>query len=56
VGKRDFGTVRRLPSGRWQPANRTLDGSLATAPATFDTRGHAAAFLAHGQADGSRGV
>jgi len=56
VGKRDFGTLRRLPSGRWQARYRTLDGSLATAPATFDTRALGAAFLAQVQADRSRGV
>jgi hypothetical protein len=56
VGKRDFGAVRRLPSGCWQARYRPLDGSLATAPATFPTRAQAAAFLAEVQADRSRGV
>ncbi len=56
MGKRDFGTVRRLPSGRWQARYRTLDGSLATAPATFSARTQAAAFLAQVQADRTRGV
>lgn len=56
MGQRDFGTPRRLPFGRWQARYWTLDGSLATAPATFDTRALGAAFLAQVQADRSRGV
>ena len=45
-----------MPSGRWQARYRALDGSLATAPATFATRTQAAAFLAQVQADRTRGV
>ena len=56
MGKRDFGTVRRLPSGRWQARYRALDGSLATASTTFAICAHAAGFLAQVQADRTRGV
>ncbi len=56
MGKRDFGTLRRLPSGRWQSRYRTLDGSLATAPTTFASRAQAVAFLSQVQADRTRGV
>lgn len=56
MGKRDFGAVRQLPSGRWQARYRNNDGVLATAPATFATRALASAFLAQAQADRSRGV
>lgn len=56
MGKRDFGTVRRLPSGRWQARYRKVDGALATAPTTFITRALAAAFLSQVQSDRTRGV
>ncbi len=56
MGKRDFGTLRRLPSGRWQSRYRTLNGSLATAPTTFASRAQAVAFLSQVQADRTRGV
>ncbi|KAA8946830.1 MAG: site-specific integrase, partial [Mycobacterium sp.] len=45
--RRRFGNIRRLPSGRWQV--RYLDprtGLQAKAPRTFETRGHAEAWLA----------
>lgn len=55
-GKRHFGSVRRLPSGRWQARHRTADGRLATAPRTFKTKGDAARWLSAVEADKARGV
>ena len=50
-----FGSVRRLPSGRWQVRYRTSDGRQHTAPQTFPTRGDASRHLAQVEADLSRG-
>lgn len=43
---RDSGTVRQLPSGRWQARYRDADGLLRPAPQTFDTKLDASAWLA----------
>jgi len=40
------GSVRQLPSGRWQARYRADDGGLAAAPFTFDTKLDAGAWLA----------
>jgi integrase len=40
------GSVRQLPSGRWQARYRDADGSLTPAPVTFDTKLDAGAWLA----------
>lgn len=52
---REFGTVRRLPSGRWQARYRNRGGRLVAAPETFGTKGDAAAWLARVQTDQGRG-
>jgi integrase len=44
--RRVFGTVRRLPSGRWQARYRAPDGVLLTAPRTFTTKLDANRYLA----------
>jgi integrase len=54
-GRRQFGAVRRLPSGRWQARYRDVTGRLHTAPATFRTKADAAAHLARVEADITRG-
>lgn len=46
--RRDYGTVRRLPSGRWQARYATPAGDRQTAPTTFSTRA-AAATLTFGE-------
>jgi integrase len=51
-----FGTVRKLPSGRWHARYSLVDGRRLTAPSTFVTRGDAVAYLAAVQTDLSRGV
>lgn len=43
---RDTGSVRQLPSGRWQARYRDADGALHPAPQTFDTKLDAASWLA----------
>ena len=43
---RGAGTLRQLPSGRWQARYRDRDGSLLSAPFTFDTRLDASTWLA----------
>lgn len=51
---RDSGTVRQLPSGRWQARYRDDDGLLRPAPQTFDTKLDAASWLldyGHGDVD-----
>jgi hypothetical protein len=37
-GKRQFGTVRKLPSGRWQARYRDESGQMFSAPSTFPTK------------------
>lgn len=49
---RDTGSVRQLPSGRWQARYRDDDGALHPAPQTFDTKLDASSWLAD-YADGS---
>ncbi|MCL6668796.1 tyrosine-type recombinase/integrase [Streptomyces panaciradicis] len=43
--RREFGTVRRLPSGRWQARYIGPDGQRYTAPETFETRSDAQDWL-----------
>jgi integrase len=53
--RRRFGSVRRLPSGRWQVRYRTSDGRQHTAPETFATKTEATRHLAQVETDLSRG-
>jgi integrase len=54
-GRRSFGSVRQLPSGRWQARYRDAAGKSHTAPETFATRPEAARFLAQVETDLARG-
>jgi hypothetical protein len=45
AGKRRFGRVRRLPSGRWQARYKGPDGIDRPAPSTFATKGDAERWL-----------
>jgi integrase len=54
-GRRSFGSLRQLPSGRWQARYRDPTGRLHTAPQTFAARPEAARFLAQVQTDLARG-
>jgi integrase len=55
MSRRRFGSVRRLPSGRWQARYRTTDGHQHTAPETFATKADATRHLAQVETDLSRG-
>ena len=48
---RSFGTIRRLPSGRWQARYRGPDGALRSAPSTFTRKTDAARWLALTEAE-----
>ncbi len=54
-GKRQFGTVRKLPSGRWQARYRDPSGRRLASPSTFTTKGDASRWLATVEADLARG-
>ena len=45
VGKRRFGRVRELPSGRWQARYKGPDGIDRPAPRTFDSKTSAERWL-----------
>ena len=51
-----FGNIRKLPSGRYQARYTAPNGSLISAPITFDTRMDAEAFQATQRADLVRGT
>ncbi|MGH9057823.1 MAG: tyrosine-type recombinase/integrase [Acidimicrobiales bacterium] len=53
--RRQFGRVRKLPSGRWQARYPLGDGRLITAPQTFATKTDASTYLAMTEADLMRG-
>jgi integrase len=46
AGKRRFGRIRRLPSGRWQARYKGPDGIDRAAPSTFATKRDAEVWLA----------
>jgi hypothetical protein len=50
-----WGSVRKLPSGRWQARYR-VDGVWRAAPSTYRTKGDANAFLASTRSDLERGT
>jgi integrase len=52
----DFGSIRRLPSGRWQARYQDRSGRQHRAPHTFASRGDAARYLAGVRADLDRGT
>jgi integrase len=54
-GRRRFGAIRRLPSGRYQVRYRTADGRYVTAPTTFETKADAGRFLSKIETDMLRG-
>ena len=55
-GRRQFGRIRKLPSGRWQVRYPGMDGRPRTAPKTFQTKAEAGRFLARIESDLDRGV
>ncbi len=55
-GGKPFGSLRQLPSKRWQARYFGPDGVRYSAPLTFDTKGDAETWLSTIRADISRGV
>jgi integrase len=55
MGRRYFGNIRKLPSGRYQASYRGPDGARHLAPQTFDTRTYADAWLFRVRTDIQRG-
>src|SRR3954470_21793119 len=53
--RRQFGSVRRLPSGRWQARYRDARGVAHTAPITFVSRTDATRWLVPTETDWLRG-
>ena len=56
MGRRQFGSVRRLPSSRWQVRYYNGLGERVVAPDTFATKADAQKWLAVAQADMLRGT
>ncbi|WP_138757840.1 site-specific integrase [Modestobacter altitudinis] len=56
AGRRRFGRVRKLPSGRWQARYPGPDGNDRAAPTTYATKTDATRFLAATEVDMGRGV
>jgi Phage integrase, N-terminal SAM-like domain len=56
VGRRQFGSVRRLPSKRWQVRYHNGLGARVVAPDTFATKADAQRWLTVAQADMLRGT
>jgi integrase len=54
AGKRLFGALRKLPSGRWQAKYRVA-GKFVTAPQTFATKREATLWLSSVETDRARG-
>jgi integrase len=54
MGRREFGTIRRLPSGRWQ-ASYWCDGNRHFAPHTFRTKRNAGEYLSAIETELQRG-
>jgi len=54
-GRRRFGAIRRLASGRYQVRYRSADGRYVTAPTTFETKADAGRYLSKVEADLLRG-
>ena len=54
--RRSFGTIRQLPSGRFQARYPGPDGRLRTAPDTFESRADAGRFLSAIETDMQRGL
>lgn len=56
MNKRQFGAIRKLPSGRWQARYRTVDGRRITARETFATKTDASLWLDSNRSDRASGL
>ena len=54
--RRQFGSVRRLPSGKWQARYEIPGGRSVVAPGTFRTKAEAGRWLASVETDQARGA
>ncbi len=54
--RRQFGNVRKLPSGRWQARYEVEGGRSVTAPTSFATKAEAARWLAAVETEQARGT
>ena len=55
AGKRQFGTIRKLPSGKWQARFR-VGSRRAEAPRTFSTKSEASRWLSSVETEQARGL
>lgn len=55
-GKRQFGSIRKLPSGKYQARYPDAVGQLIPAPTTFDTKADAGRYLDQIRTDQDRGA
>ena len=55
MSRRTFGTIRRLPSGRWRARFTDHDGRQKAAPQTFTTKAEAGRWLSRTQSEMERG-
>lgn len=56
VSRDSFGSVRKLPSGRWQVRHQNMAGARITAPTTFETKKAALDYLANVRAKQAGGI
>ena len=56
MSKRQFGSIRKLPSGRWQVRYPDAAGRMVPAPLTYKAKADASLFLASVEADMARGT
>ncbi|HSS12230.1 MAG TPA: site-specific integrase [Acidimicrobiales bacterium] len=56
MSRRSFGTIRKLPSGRFQVRYRDHVGALVAAPVTFARKADASRWLAEREGDAGRGI
>lgn len=55
MGRRQFGAIRRLPSGKWQARFPAPGGQLVPAPERFSTKAEAGRYLAEVEVRMARG-
>ena len=56
MSRRDFGSIRKLASGRFQARYRLPSGRMIAAPNTFASKGDAGRYLASIETDLARGA
>lgn len=55
-GRRSYGNIRKLPSGRYQARHHGEDGTIQPAPQTFERKRDAELWLAHTASEQARGT